>query len=115
MDATIDWNQLEAISDGFSPEFLEIFQELKSEVPKLLAQMDASLKSKDLAQVARLAHRLKGAVINFGFLGVAGLLEQLEAQAKSENPEGIHDKLEQIEKSYSKGLTSLEEKIYAQT
>jgi HPt (histidine-containing phosphotransfer) domain-containing protein len=83
MSQAIDWDQLDMIADGFSPDFVEIYHEFAAEVPALLNTLREALAAGNPEAVARTAHQLKGSAANFGFVGVSGPMGELELEAKA--------------------------------
>lgn len=110
MDTVVDWEQLEAVADGFSPEFLEILEELKVETPDLFAKLSDQVNAGNLPDAGRIAHQLKGALANFGFAEAAQKLKalELEARANATIPV-IIAKLGEARDAYERGLSELED------
>lgn len=79
----IDWEQLDMIADGFSPDFVEIYREYLAEIPALLSDLNAKISAGDTTGTARLAHQIKGSSANFGFIGVSQPTALLEQESKS--------------------------------
>lgn len=78
----IDWEQLDMIADGFTPDFVEIYQEYLAEIPDLLANLRQAVLAEDAPISARLAHQIKGSSANFGFIAVSLPAATLEQEAK---------------------------------
>lgn len=83
MSAVIDWEQLDMIADGFTPDFVEIYDEFVTEIPGLLALARENAAAGDALQTSRTAHQLKGSAANFGFIGISGPMASLEMEAKA--------------------------------
>lgn len=83
MSAVIDWEQLDMIADGFTPDFVEIYVEFVAEIPGLLALVRENVSAGDTLQTSRTAHQLKGSAANFGFIGISGPMASLEQEAKA--------------------------------
>ncbi len=79
----LDWEQLDMIADGFTPDFMEIYEEYLAEIPNLLADLRQKIEAGDALQVSKVAHQLKGSSANFGYIGVSGPMSELEQEAKS--------------------------------
>lgn len=79
----IDWEQLDMMAFGYAPEFVAIYLEFLQQIPQLFEFLDEALAGKDADKVAKLAHMIKGSTLNFGFLGVGSLMEELETDAKN--------------------------------
>jgi len=108
MRETIDWEQLEAVADGFCPDFLEIYEELLTEAGTLFEKLRGSLEAGNLRDVARLAHQLKGALANFGFAEAARFLRETElAVSASKLPPEILQLITEAEASYRAGVEEI--------
>lgn len=83
MSALIDWEQLDMIADGFTPDFVEIYREFVSEMPALLSQLRDKVLAGDSVAAAKVAHQIKGSSANFGFVGVSRAAATLEQSAKA--------------------------------
>ena len=81
--SSIDWEQLDMIADGFTPDFVEIYREYLAEIPVRFIELRNKIRANDPNQVARAAHQLKGSSANFGFIGVSQPTAKLEQEAKS--------------------------------
>lgn len=79
----IDWEQLDMMAFGYAPEFVAIYLEFLQQIPQLFEFLDEALAGKDADKVAKLAHMIKGSTLNFGFLGVGSLMEELETDARN--------------------------------
>ena len=79
----IDWEQLDAIADGWDPDFVEIYREFEQELPADLLSLRDALASGDAEAVARAAHRAKGCAANFGFERVREKMLAIETQARA--------------------------------
>ncbi len=82
MSAVIDWEQLDMIAGGFTPDFVEIYHEFVAEIPGLLAAARENAAAADALQASRTAHQIKGSSANFGFVGVSEPMASLEREAK---------------------------------
>ena len=83
VESLVDWEQIDMIADGYTPEFLEILREFATELPVLIAALSAAGKSNDVAEVARVAHQIKGSAANFGFRAVSAKAASIETAAKA--------------------------------
>lgn len=97
----IDWEQLDMIADGFTPDFVEIYHEYLAEMPGLLASLREKISQNDAAQAARVAHQIKGSSANFGFIGVSQPVANLEMEAKGGSLEKAAGYLFQAETGFS--------------
>lgn len=77
----VDWEQVDMIADGYTPDFLDIFREFAAEMPRLIGALEEA--SADPAAVARVAHQLKGSAANFGFQALSKAAAVIEATAKA--------------------------------
>lgn len=110
MNPPVDWEQLDMIADGFTPDFLEIYQEYLAEIPVLLADLRQKIAGGDATQVARSAHQIKGSSANFGFVGVSAPMATLEQEAKAGSIANATAYLEQAEEGFKNGLAEVKEK-----
>lgn len=78
----IDWEQLDMMAFGYAPEFVAIYLEFLQQVPQLFDFLDEAIRGGEVEKVAKLAHMIKGSTLNFGFTGVSGLMEEVEAGAR---------------------------------
>jgi histidine phosphotransfer protein HptB len=78
----IDWEQLDMMADGYTPDFVEIYHEFLIQTPELLDLLEAQLLKGDVNAVRDTAHKIKGSSANFGFVGVSTPMAELELQAK---------------------------------
>ena len=78
----VDWEQLDLVAFGYTPDFLEIYQEFLGQTPSLLDALEEARQKGDAAEVSRYAHKLKGSALNFGFAGVSAPMTALEREAK---------------------------------
>jgi HPt (histidine-containing phosphotransfer) domain-containing protein len=85
----IDWEQLDMIADGFTPDFVEIYREFEIDLPRILRDAGAALAAGDANALARAAHQAKGSAANFGFTGFSGTMARIEAQAKAGSLAGL--------------------------
>lgn len=79
----LDWEQLDMVAFGYTPDFLEIYAEFTSQTPLLLEQVAEAERLGEVQKVADLAHKIKGSALNFGFSGVSTPMAEVEAQAKA--------------------------------
>lgn len=79
----VDWEQLDMIADGFTPNFVEIYRQYLAEIPLLFSELRKRIRANDANQVARTAHQIKGSSANFGFVGVSQPTGKLEEEAKN--------------------------------
>ncbi|HEY8901512.1 MAG TPA: Hpt domain-containing protein [Chthoniobacterales bacterium] len=79
----IDWEQLDMIADGFTPDFVEIYREFEIDLPRILKEAANAAAAGDAVQLARAAHQAKGSAANFGFTGFSGVMARIETQAKA--------------------------------
>lgn len=85
------------ITDGFAPDFVEIYHEYLAEFPGLLTQLREAVQACDATTSARLAHQIKGSSANFGFVGTSRPAANLEQEAKQDsltNAETLIDEAE---------------------
>jgi len=110
MNPPVDWEQLDMIADGFTPDFLEIYQEYLVEIPALFGDLRQKIVGGDAMQVARSAHQIKGSSANFGFIGVSAPMANLEHQAKAGSIANASSLLAEAEAGFQNGLAEVKEK-----
>lgn len=98
------------IADGFTPDFLEIYQEFLAEIPVLLGDLRQKIAAGDASQIARSAHQIKGSSANFGFIGVSVPMATLEQEAKGGSIANASLHLAEAEAGYKNGLAEVKEK-----
>lgn len=91
--ARVDWEQLDMIADGFTPDFVEIYREFETDLPRILGEAEKALVAGDAVAVARAAHQAKGSAANFGFFGFSETTARIETQAKAGALAGIDAEL----------------------
>lgn len=96
----IDWEQLDMIADGFTPDFVEIYHEYLAEMPGLLASLREKVSQNDAVQAAKVAHQIKGSSANFGFIGVSQPVASLEMEAKGGSLASAASQLAQAEAGF---------------
>jgi HPt (histidine-containing phosphotransfer) domain-containing protein len=107
-EALIDWEQLDAIADGWQDEFLEIYREFLVEMPADLRRLGAAVAASDAAAVAKLAHRVKGSAANFGFEGVRRAMTSIEEDAKNGALDRAADLLAGAEQAFALGRAGID-------
>ncbi len=82
---------------GLDPEqYTEIFGEFQLSLPGRMAEMEKAFNAKDFAQLARLAHNLKGVAANVGAMRLSEYSAQLDEQCDNAQLEQIAQTLEAI-------------------
>lgn len=79
----IDWEQFGMVMDGGDPELIEIFDDFCNTVFDSLSQMETFRKESDWAQLASVAHRLRGSLLTFGINGFSKEMQTLELAAEN--------------------------------
>lgn len=100
----LDWEQLDMIADGFTPDFVEIYREFEVDLPRILGEAKASLAAGDAVRVARAAHQAKGSAANFGFSGFSKVMARIEAQSKGGELAGLDGELRTAERLFFESL-----------
>lgn len=91
---SIDWEQLDMIADGYTPDFVEIYREFEVDLPRILGEIRTGLESDDAVAVSRAAHQAKGSAANFGFNGFSALMAEIETEAKAGDLTGVSARLD---------------------
>lgn len=110
MSAVIDWEQLDMIADGFTQDFVEIYDEFVAEIPGLLAMVRENVSAGDPLQTSRTAHQLKGSAANFGFIGVSGPMASLEMEAKAGSLEKAGEHIAAAEAGFAAAVGEAKER-----
>jgi HPt (histidine-containing phosphotransfer) domain-containing protein len=79
----IDLAKLEEVTGGDAEFTAELLETFFASAAESLDQMTQTLGSENRAELARIAHRLKGAALNIHATAVATLAARLEQEAKS--------------------------------
>lgn len=74
---------------GSDPELSELVEMFVSEIPDRIAAILALHDAGDFAELARLAHQIKGAAGSYGFASVTPAAERLEVAAGKREPEDL--------------------------
>ena len=97
----IDWEQLDMIADGFTPDFVEIYHEYLAEIPGLFASLREKLTQNDSGLAAKVAHQIKGSSANFGFTGVSQPVANIEMEARNGSLANAQNWLFQAENAFA--------------
>ena len=100
----IDWEQLDAIADGWPEDFVEIYEGFVADAPHDLNALAEAIQSGDVSSVASLAHRAKGSAANFGFQGVCLAAVEIESLARAGTLEGTPQYLAQAIAALETGI-----------
>lgn len=106
-EVLIDWEQMDMIADGYTPDFVDIFREFAAEIPVLLGQLEGLAGQGDCEAIARLAHQIKGSSANFGFKQLSGAAAEIESRAKGGSAEGLEGLLERARTGFGNALAEL--------
>ena len=102
---SLNWEQLDMIADGYTPDFVEIYREFETDLPRILDLAKSALASGDAVQTARAAHQAKGSAANFGFFGFSGVMSRIETQAKAGVLAGLDGDLATAERLFRESVT----------
>lgn len=103
----IDWEQLDMIADGFTPDFVEIYHEYLAEIPSLFTSLREKITQADAVQAAKVAHQIKGSSANFGFIGVSQPVASIEMDAKGGSLASAPGLLFQAENAFQSALAEV--------
>ena len=107
----IDWEQLDMMADGYTPDFVEIYRDFLDQTPVLLKVLEQRLLEGDVRAVRDAAHKIKGSSANFGFVGVSEPMSQLELRAKKEGDlEGAMERVLEASGNFEKSRAEVGEK-----
>lgn len=107
MSAAIDWEQLDMIADGFTPDFVEIYREFEVDLPRILGEAGAAFAAGDATKLSRAAHQAKGSAANFGFVAFSATMARVEAQAKAGTVAGLDAELATAERIFRESLAEV--------
>ncbi|EIJ36052.1 Hpt domain-containing protein [Thiothrix nivea] len=77
--------------------------------PALLAEIRQTADSGDLPSMGKAAHKLKGSCASLGAEHMAEICKQLQHKGESNDPEGVSDMVEGLERLYPMTLEALQE------
>lgn len=99
----LDLRYLIEVCDGDSTFIQDIIGDYLSEMPKYLAELDASLNGEGPGGMVRPAHTIKGASANIGAVRVRDTAARLETLAKKGSIEGsimlirlLHNEIDRV-------------------
>ncbi|CUH98256.1 response regulator [Leisingera aquaemixtae] len=98
----------ENTQDLGAAQALSIARLFERELPQSLARMRSALEARDLAALAKDAHRAKGAAGAFGQLSLEALLSDLETRAGNGDLSGAKDQLDALNRLAPQVLDALE-------
>lgn len=98
------------IADGFTPDFVEIYQEYIAEIPQLLSNLGQKIGTNDAMSASKLAHQVKGSSANFGFIGVSNPIAQLEQEAKGGSLSSAQLLLAQAQSGFQQAVAEVKAK-----
>eukprot|EP00741_Cyanophora_paradoxa_P006276 tig00000989_g6085.t1 len=95
------FGQLEELQDESQPDFVEEVINLYCETSEeKLEEMDSLLKRKDLDELAKSAHSLKGSSANIGAVKVVKLCADLKTLCEAEDLAGCKQCLEDVKTQF---------------
>ena len=107
----VDWEQLDMMADGYTPDFVEIYREFLEQTPELLDALENYLSTGDVEAAREAAHKVKGSAANFGFVGVSGPMARLELRAKEEEKlEGARDCILEARDNFGRSKLEIHDK-----
>lgn len=106
----VDWEQLDMMAFGYTPEFVEIYHEFLEQTPSSFDLLDEAFRQGNAEKVAKIAHMIKGSVLNFGFSGVSRQMEELEIEAKDRGSlEAAADRIRIARADFERARTEVSE------
>ena len=107
----IDWEQLDMMADGYTPDFVEIYRKFLGQTPGLLKALEQHLLEGDVGAARDAAHKIKGSSANFGFVGVSESMSRLELRAKEAGDlEGARERMLEACGNFEKSRIEVHEK-----
>jgi HPt (histidine-containing phosphotransfer) domain-containing protein len=107
----LDWTQFEAITCGFSPEFIDVYREFESDLPQLFSALEKAIATSSFIQIINLAHQMKGSAANFGFIGTSHAMNELEQEAKKNSLKNAKTHLFRAQKAFQQAQFEVNKKI----
>lgn len=90
-------NSLKAVlEDGI----LELFSEFIADGPKALGRIEVAVNNRDIAEIDKAAHYLKGSAGNIGAIALSNACRTLEIQAKNNEIVNAEQQLVRIKQLY---------------
>lgn len=106
----IDWEQMDMIADGYTPDFVDILREFVAEMPGLLSDLASQRTAGDLEKAGRIAHQIKGSAANFGFTATSQAAAAIEHAAKAGSWGDFDADFEKARSSWETALVELRDK-----
>ena len=72
---------------GGDPDFAELVEMYVEEMPERIAALQQAFDNRDMENLSRAAHQMKGAAGSYGFDSVTPLAAALEASVRDDTPE----------------------------
>ncbi|MBN2140849.1 MAG: response regulator [Desulfovibrionaceae bacterium] len=88
-------------------DFKDIFETSLAELTQGLSELNAALRTGDLAEAARLCHRLKGAAGNMGADACQGILSHLESAADRGDLEPVQRLHSELDREFARVLAQV--------
>ena len=95
---------VEAIGKAFTLQSVDMFEQT---MPEYMQVLDSNLLAGDLAEVASVAHKIKGAAGSVGLKRIAKLAAKAQDRAQPAWEDNLHDWLDQIREGYPKDIALL--------
>ena len=87
---------------GNEEQFHEMIHLYLEDTPRHIRAMREALAASDAPALERAAHQLKGSSGSFGTLGMVGLCQELETQARASALSEAPDRLRDLEAEYQR-------------
>jgi len=107
----IDWDQLDAIADGWPEDFLAIFREFVRDLPSDFEAAGTAIAKADAAALKRHAHQAKGSAANFGFEGVRACALAMEDASKAGDFAAAAESLAAARQAFVAGLAEVTARV----
>jgi len=110
MSSHVDWDLLDAISEDWSMEFSEIYDEFVQELQSGWNELRDLCNSDSLDAARKQSHKLKGSSANFGFEGCRHIAESIERQLTEGSQQGIPELLSRGQEAIESSLKEVAER-----
>ena len=103
----INWLELQELLSG-DPNELSVFVELvKTETPKMMAEIRAAIEAGDDKLLRRAAHTLKGSLNYFGVAALTQAALELESHAETESLDRVDARMAGLEREVNRFMDAL--------
>lgn len=103
----IDWQGLQELLSGGPSEVSAFVELVRTETPKMMAEIRAAIEASDDKRLRRAAHTLKGSLNYFGVAALTQAALELESDARAESLDRVHARIAGLEREVSRFMDAL--------